>query len=162
MEQLVECRSRTADKLVGFCSFSFEWILLIFLRADKSRAIGISEFVDGFVGGSKATDVVKLSNESAIGKVVELSNESAIGKVVVELPNGSKAISKVVELSNGSRAISKVVELPNGSRAIGKVGFVKRKPRPASKIFWELLVAAIDCSAKDSGSDFLSWHSPRV
>ena len=44
LEQLVECRSRTADKLVvlaeckpkpadkldGLCSFSFEWILLIF------------------------------------------------------------------------------------------------------------------------------------
>ena len=147
MEQLVECRLRTADKLVGFCSFSFEWILLIFLRADKSRAVGISELVDGFVGGSKATDVVKLSNESAIGKVVELSNESAIGKVVVELPNGLKAISKVVELSNGSRAIckvvelpngsraiGKVVELPNGSRAIGKVGFAKRKPISAGKI----------------------------
>ena len=93
--------------------------------------------------------------------MVKLPNESAIGKVV-ELPNGSKAINKVVELPNGSKAIGKVVELPNGSRAIGQVGFAKRKPRPAGKIFWELSVAAIDCSAKDSGSDFLSWHSPRV
>ena len=68
LEQLVECRSRIADKLVGFCSFSFEWILLIFLQAGRSRAVGISEFV----GGSKATDVVKLSNESRVfGKVVE-------------------------------------------------------------------------------------------
>ncbi len=45
------------------------------------------------------------------------------------------------------------------------------KPRPAdkldglaeheSRVAGELLVAAIDCSAKESGSDFLSWHSPR-
>ncbi len=41
------------------------------------------------------------------------------------------------------------------------------KPKPADesrvadKIFWELSVAAIDCSAKDSGSDFLLWHSPQ-
>ena len=27
---------------------------------------------------------------------------------------------------------------------------------------WELSEVAIACSAKDSGSDFLSWHSPRV
>ncbi len=53
LKQLVECRPRTADKLVGLCSFSFEWILLIFSRADGSRAVGISEFV----GGSKATDL---------------------------------------------------------------------------------------------------------
>ncbi len=117
---LAECKPRPADKLDGFCSFSFEWILLIFTRADRSRAAGNSEFADG----SRAAGVVKLSNES--------------------------------------RVIGKVVELPDGSRAIGKVGFAKCKPRPAGKIFWELSVAAIDCSAKDSGSDFLSWHSPRV
>jgi hypothetical protein len=27
---------------------------------------------------------------------------------------------------------------------------------------WELSEVAISCSDKDSGSDFLSWHSPRV
>ena len=81
---------------------------------------------------------------------------------MVELPNGSRAIGKVVFAKRKPRPAGKILELPNGSRAIGKVGFAKRKPRPAGKIFWELSVAAIDCSAKDSGSDFLSWHSPRV
>ena len=79
--------------------------------------------------------MVKLSNESAIGKVVELLNESAIGKVV---------------------------ELPNGSRAIGKVVFAKRKPRPAGKIIWELSVSAIDCSAKDSQRLFGSFASKSI
>jgi hypothetical protein len=41
------------------------------------------------------------------------------------------------------------MELAEGSKASGKV-------------FWELLVAVIGCSAKDSGSDFLLWHSPQV
>ncbi len=118
--QKAERKPKFADKLDDFRRFSFELILLIFTQADGSGAVDISEFVDGFVSESNATDVVKLSNESAIGKVVELRNESAIGKVV-ELPNGSKAIGKVVEL-------------PNGSRAIGKVGFAKRQPRPAGKI----------------------------
>ena len=72
LKQLVECRSRTADKLVvlaeckprpadkldGFCSFSFELILLIFTQADRSRAAGNSEFADG----SRAAGVVKLLN----------------------------------------------------------------------------------------------------
>ena len=34
-------------------------------------------------------------------------------------------------------------------------GLAERESRVNDKIFWELLVAAIDCSAKDSGSDFL-------
>jgi hypothetical protein len=33
-------------------------------------------------------------------------------------------------------------------------GLAERKSRVADKIFYELLDAAIDCSAKDSGSDF--------
>ncbi len=36
-----------------------------------------------------------------------------------------------------------------------------RTPRPAGKLYWELSVAAIGCSTKDSSSDFLPWHSPR-
>ena len=101
-----ERKSKPADKLDDFCSFSFEWILLIFEQADESRAAGNSEFADR----SRAAGVVKLSNESRVfGKVVE-------------------------QLSNGSKAIGKVVELPNGSRAIGKVGFAKCKPKPAGKI----------------------------
>jgi hypothetical protein len=48
--------------------------------------------------------------------------------------------------ADGSRAADKI-ELAEGSRASGKV-------------FWELLVVANGCSAKDSGSDFLPWHSP--
>ncbi len=81
--QLAERKPKFADKLDNFCRFSFELILLIFTRADGKRAVSISEFVDAFVDGSKATDVVKLSNESRV-----------FGKVV-ELPNGSKAIGKV-------------------------------------------------------------------
>ena len=33
-------------------------------------------------------------------------------------------------------------------------GLAECKSRFADKIFWELSVAAIDCSAKDYGSDF--------
>ncbi len=36
-----------------------------------------------------------------------------------------------------------------------------RTQRPAGKLYWELLVVAIGCYAKDSSSDFLPWHSPR-
>ncbi len=49
-------------------------------------------------------------------------------------------------------------------RPAGKGKFAVRKPwtpRPAGKLYWELSVAAIGCSAKDSGSDFLLWHSPQ-
>ncbi len=67
----------------------------------------------------------------------------------------------VMELANRSRATGKA-KLADGSRAASKVGVAKRKPRPAGNIFWELSVAAIGCSAKDSGSDFLLWHSPQV
>jgi hypothetical protein len=66
----------------------------------------------------------------------------------------------VMELANRSRPAGKV-KLADGSRATGKVGVAKHKPRPAGNIFWELSVAAIGCSAKDSNSDFLPWHSPR-
>jgi hypothetical protein len=59
----------------------------------------------------------------------------------------------MMELANRSRAIGKV-KLADGSRAVSKVGVAKLKPRPAGNIFWELLVAAIGCSAKDSGSVF--------
>jgi hypothetical protein len=47
-------------------------------------------------------------------------------------------------------------------RTAGKGKFAVRKPwtpRPAGKLYWELSVAAIGCSAKDSSSDFLPWHS---
>ncbi len=60
--QRAEHKPKFPDKLDDFHRFPFELILLIFTQADGSRAVGISEFVDGFVGGSKATDVVKLSN----------------------------------------------------------------------------------------------------
>ncbi len=43
-------------------------------------------------------------------------------------------------------------------RPAGKGKFAVRKPwtpRPAGKLYWELSVAAIGCSAKDSSSDFL-------
>jgi hypothetical protein len=50
--------------------------------------------------------------------------------------------------ADGSRAADEI-ELAEGSRASGKV-------------FWELSVAANGCSAKDSGTDFLLWHSPQV
>ncbi len=50
--------------------------------------------------------------------------------------------------ADGSRAADKI-ELAEGSRASGKV-------------FWKLSVSANGCSAKDSGSDFLLWHSPQV
>jgi hypothetical protein len=46
------------------------------------------------------------------------------------------------------------------SRPAGNVKFAERKPRPAGNLNLELLVAAIGCPAKDSGSDFLPWHSP--
>jgi hypothetical protein len=36
-----------------------------------------------------------------------------------------------------------------------------KTPRPAGKLYWELLVAEFGCPAKDSSSDFLPWHSPR-
>ncbi len=67
----------------------------------------------------------------------------------------------MMELANRSRAAEEV-KLADRSRAASKVGNAKRKPRPAGNIFWELLVAAIGCSAKDSGSDFLLRHSPQV
>jgi hypothetical protein len=67
----------------------------------------------------------------------------------------------VMELANMSRAAGKV-KLADGSRAASKVGVAKRKPRPAGNILWELSVAAMGCSAKDSCSDFLLWHSPQV
>jgi hypothetical protein len=51
-------------------------------------------------------------------------------------------------LADGSRATG-VIELTDGSRATCK-----------NQVFWELLVAAIGCSAMDSSSDFLPWHSP--
>ncbi len=66
----------------------------------------------------------------------------------------------VMELANRSRAAGKV-KLADSSIAASKDGVAKRKPRPAGNIFWELSVAAIGYSAKDSGSDFLLWHSPQ-
>jgi hypothetical protein len=67
---------------------------------------------------------------------------------------GSRAAG-VMEFASRSRAAGKV-KLADGSRAASKVGVAKRKPRPAGNIFWDLLVAAIGCSAKDSGSDFFA------
>ncbi len=64
--QLAERTPKFADKLDNFRRFSFELILLIFTRADGSRAVSISEFIDGFVGGSKATDVVALPRERRV------------------------------------------------------------------------------------------------
>ncbi len=66
-----------------------------------------------------------------------------------------------MELANRSRATGKV-KLADGSRVSSKVVVAKCKPRPAGNIFWELSVAAIGCSAKDSGSNFLMWNSPQV
>ncbi len=74
--------------------------------------------------------------------------------------DGSRAVG-VMELANRSRATGKV-KLADRSRAASKVGVAKRKPRPAGNIFWDLLVAAIGCSAKNSSSDFLLWHIPQV
>ncbi len=74
--------------------------------------------------------------------------------------DGSRATG-VMELANRSRATGKL-KLADGSRATSKVGVAKCKPRPAGNIFWELLVAAIGCSAKDSSSDFLPLHSSQV
>ncbi len=76
------------------------------------------------------------------------------------LADGSRAAG-TMKLANRSRTTGKV-KLADGSRAASKVGVAKHKPRPAGNIFWELSVAAIGCSAKDSGSDFLLWHSPQV
>jgi hypothetical protein len=59
----------------------------------------------------------------------------------------------MMELANRSRATGKL-KLADRSIAASKVGVAKCKPRSAGNIFWELLVAAIGCSAKDSGSDF--------
>ncbi len=50
-------------------------------------------------------------------------------------------------------------------RPAGKGKFAVRKPwtpRPADKLYWALSIVAIGCSTKDSGSDFLLWHSPQV
>jgi hypothetical protein len=74
--------------------------------------------------------------------------------------DGSRAAG-VMEFASRSRAAGKV-KLADRSRAASKVGVAKRKPRPAGDIFWELSVAAIGCSAKDSSSDFLLWHSSQV
>ncbi len=46
------------------------------------------------------------------------------------------------------------------SRVADKSGFADGS-RAAGKVFWELSVAAIGCSAKDSGSYLLLWHSPQ-
>ena len=71
-----------------------------------------------------------------------------------------------------SRAADKIELAERKSRPAGNVKFAERKPRPAGKLmvfaerkprtprpagelYWELLVAAIGCSAKDSSSDFL-------
>ncbi len=74
--------------------------------------------------------------------------------------DGSRAAG-VMELANRSRATGKV-KLADGSKVASKVGVAKRKPRLTGNIFWELLVAAIGCSAKDSSSDFILWYSPQV
>ncbi len=66
--------------------------------------------------------------------------------------DGSRAAG-MMELANRSRAAGKV-KLADGSRAASMFGVAKCKPRPAGNIFWELWVAAINCSAKNSGSDF--------
>jgi hypothetical protein len=50
-------------------------------------------------------------------------------------------------------------------RPAGKGKFAVHKPwtpMPAGKLYWELLVAAIGCSAKDFSSRFLLWHSPQI
>ncbi len=47
-------------------------------------------------------------------------------------------------------------------RPAGNETFAVHKPRRAGKLYLELSVAAIGCSAKDSGSDFSLWHSPHV
>ncbi len=120
LKQLAECRSRTADKLVG-------------LAECKPRP------ADKFDGLAE--------------------RESRVADKSV-FADGSRAAG-MMELANRSRAAGKV-KLADGSRAASKVGVAKRKPGPVGNIFWELSVAAIGCSAKNSGSDFILWHSPQV
>ncbi len=52
------------------------------------------------------------------------------------------------------RPADKIEFAERKSRPAGNIKFAERKPRPAGNLYWELLVAAIGCSAKDSGSDF--------
>ncbi len=71
------------------------------------------------------------------------------------------ALKQLVECR--SRTADKLVVLAECKpRTADKLdGLAGHKSRVVDKIFLELSVAAIDCSAKDSGSDFLSCRSPR-
>ncbi len=51
------------------------------------------------------------------------------------------------------RPADKIEFAKHKPRPTGRVNFAEYKPRPAGNLYWELLVAAIGCSAKDSGSD---------
>jgi hypothetical protein len=68
----------------------------------------------------------------------------------------------IVLAEHKPRPADKIGFADRKSRPAGNVQFAEHKPRPAGNLYWELLVAAIGCSAKDSGSDFLLWHSPQV
>ncbi len=119
------------------CSFATSWKALHVLFELKQHAECRSRAAEKLVVFAERESRVADKSGSADG---------SRAASMIELADGSRAAGKV-ELANGSRAAGKV-ELANGSWATGKV-------------FWELLVAAIVCSAKDSSSDFLPWHSPR-
>ncbi len=57
------------------------------------------------------------------------------------------------KFADGSRAAG-MIELADESRVAGKVEIADGS-RAAGKVNWELSVAAIGCTAKDSSSDFL-------
>jgi hypothetical protein len=134
------------------CSFAASWEALHILFELKILLSAGQELLSSWW-------YLLIASQGLLTSLMVLLNTSEESRTRVYLLTGQAA--GVIELANWSRAAGKV-KVADGSRATSKVGVAKHKPRPAGNIFWELLVAAIGCSAKESGSDFLLWHSPQV
>jgi hypothetical protein len=131
LKQLAECRSRAAEKLV---------VLAERKPRPADKLDGLAECKSrvsdksGFADGSRAAVRLNL----------------LMGKSCWQGILGTVGCSNWLAKYSSSDFLPwhSPRELADWSRATGKV-------------FWELSVAAIDCSTKDSSSDFLPWHSPQ-
>ncbi len=85
----------------------------------------------------------------------------AADKLVVLAEHKPRPAGKLDGLAERESRVADKSGFADGSRADGKIELADGS-RATGKVFWELLVAAIGCSGKDSGSDFLPWHSPQV
>jgi hypothetical protein len=85
----------------------------------------------------------------------------AADKLVVLAEHKPRPADKLDGLAECKSRVADKSGFADRSRAAGKIELADGS-RATDKVFWELSVAAIGCSAKDSGSDFLLWHSPQV